>query len=211
MRRMIGIVMVMALLAAGMTPALAQQKSTLDKIVPNKDNKTWVIGAGEQEIKLVQKPLSYFAKIEWFGLLGDTLNRAAQYGGMNLSSIITSPERRENLLSMTDVQDAETFLQIILRLVGAAPEFLLESYCIWLGVPRGSRTYAKAIMMLPEEEGGFSDEAGLMVAQTFLDQNAEALRDFILKRVPTLGRRAMKLMQTEEKTTEPEYPDTKSA
>ena len=183
-----------------------EQKELLDKIVPNKDNVTVIIGQGEQEITLTQKPLSYFAKIEWFGLLGDTLNRAAQYGGINLTSVIGSPEKRENLLSMTDVQDAEQFLQIILRLVGTAPDFLLESYCIWLGVPRGSRTYAKAIMMLPEDEGGFSDEAGLMVAQTFLDQNAEALRDFILKRLPTLGRRAMKLMQQENKDGS---PDTK--
>src|SRR5512137_1677524 len=67
MRRLMGLVMALALLAAGVTPALAQQKSTLDKIG---ETGTLTIGT-----RTGSPPFGYVnAKNEWVGFSIDLVD-----------------------------------------------------------------------------------------------------------------------------------------
>src|SRR5215469_17950907 len=68
MRRVMGLVMVLALLAAGVTPALAQQKSTLDKI---SETGTVTIGT-----RTGSPPFGYVnSKNEWVGFSIDLVEQ----------------------------------------------------------------------------------------------------------------------------------------
>jgi hypothetical protein len=51
-------------------------------------------------------------------------------------------------------------------------------------------------MQLPPEQGGLSDDDGLMILQTFFDQNTEAMESFFAQKIPALFKRASKLLAT---------------
>jgi hypothetical protein len=110
--------------------------------------------------------------------------------------------QRGGTLSMGDLRDADVFVKAIAKLMVYAPDLLEESYCIWLNVARGDRTFVKSVMRQPEEEGGLSDDDGLMVIQTFIDQNLDAMESFFTERVPKLVKRIQSLSKTMSPATE---------
>src|SRR5262249_45916345 len=79
-----------------------------------------------------------------------------------------------------DVTNADSFVFGVAKLARFAPEIIKELYCIALAVPREDREWAKLVMEAPVEEGGFTDEEGIKVLTTFVDQNADAIRDLFL-------------------------------
>lgn len=175
-----------------------KHREEMEQIVPNKANMTWTVGKGQNEKKYVQRPLSYFGKMEFFALLGGAIDQMMQgEEGMTVTGMMHSigqrPGATGGTFSINDFRDADVFIQAISKVLQYAPDFLEESYCIWLGVPRGERDLAKYLMSLPEDEGGLSDDDGLMIVQTFLDQNVTAIESFFTERLPKLFRRVQAL------------------
>jgi hypothetical protein len=159
----------------------------LDILQPKAEPKTWVIGKDDYERTYVQKPLSFIAKMQWFSLVGDVLDRALSGpDGMSLGNLLGGPGGQ---FAPQDFREADTFVQAIGKLLAVAPDFLVNSYCIWLNVPDYERPAVAEIMMMPPDEGGLSDEQGLEIIEVFIDQNYEALDSFFRESLGRLQRR----------------------
>lgn len=171
------------------------ERDVLDTIVPKSEPRAWTIGPEGIARTYVQKPLSFIAKMQWFSLVGEVLDKALSGpGGMSLNSLFSSPTRG-GVMNVQDFRDADTFVQAVGKLLAAAPEFLVDSYIIWLTVPDYDREIVRDILKLPPDEGGLTDEQGIEMIEVFLDQNYEALADFFSQRIGQLQRRVQKLNQ----------------
>lgn len=145
-------------------------KEELDTLEPNITPRDWEFNDGEVKRIYVQKPLSFFGKIEFFSLLGDTVDN------------MNTEEKPLNVMELFGGEaTADSFVAVISRIAGQAPEVLQEAYCIWLNVPRGERTWAKWVM-----EQNLTDEEGMQIIELFVDQNAEALQRFFGERGQSL-------------------------
>jgi hypothetical protein len=167
------------------------EQDVLDVLVPKKEPKVWIIGQGDYERTYIQRKLSFIAKMQWFALVGDVLDGALSGPTkMSMNSLLSGPPTaRDGQLSVADFADADTFVQALGKLLSHAPDFLLDSYVIWLAVPDTEQELAKKIFALPEEDGGLSDEQGMEIIEIFIDQNYDALDNFFRKRVGNLRRR----------------------
>lgn len=175
------------------TEAPEEERDVLDTIVPKKEPRTWEIGPEDFRRTYVQKPLSFIAKMQWFSLVGEVLDKALSGPeGMSLNSLFSTPTRTGEL-RMQDFRDADTFVQAIGKLLAAAPEFLVDSYIIWLNVPDYDHEVMRTIMKLPPDEGGITDDQGIEIIEVFLDQNYEALADFFTQRISQLQKRVQHL------------------
>lgn len=165
-------------------------EDVVDILKPKADPKTWTIGQGDYQRTYVQRKLSFMGKMEWFSLVGDVLDKALSgENKMSMNGLLSAPAGRDGTLSMSDFMDADTFMQALGKLLSYAPEFLLNSYVIWLGVPDREKDLAKQILALPEEDGGLTDEQGIEIIEIFIDQNYDALDDFFRERLGRLRRR----------------------
>lgn len=138
-------------------------KEEMDILEPMVENKPWTFTDENNESRVyVQKPLSFFGKIEFFSLIGDAVDR------------LNTEDRPLNLTEMFGGQaTADTFVALLSRIAGQAPETLQEAYCIFLHVPRGERDWAKWVM-----ESQLTDDEGMDIIERFVDQNAESIQDF---------------------------------
>lgn len=171
-----------------------EEEDVLDILQPKAEPKTWVIGKGDYERTYVQKPLSFIAKMQWFSLVGEVLDRALSGpDGMRLGNLMSGPGGQE--FSPSDFREADTFVQAVGKLLAVAPDFLVNSYCIWLNVPDYERGVVAEIMQLPADEGGLSDDQGMEIIEVFIDQNYEALDSFFRESLGRLQRRVQARME----------------
>jgi hypothetical protein len=176
-----------------------KEEDILDILIPKADPKTWVIGKGDYERTYIQKPLSFIAKMQWFSLVGDVLDKALSGpDGMSLGNLFNAPGGGQ--LGAADFREADTFVQAVGKLLAVAPDFLVNSYCIWLNVPDFERGVVAEIMMLPADEGGLSDEQGIEIIEVFIDQNYEALDTFFREFLGRLQKRVQQRAQEAEKS-----------
>lgn len=169
--------------------AAQEVKNSLDDLRPRFEAREWLFTDGVVERLYVQRPLSYFGKMEFFALLGSALDQAMNSdGGINLNA----------LLSQTDLSDMDSMMAAVAKVAIYVPDLMQNSYCIWLGVPQGERAWAKQVMAAPvtldennepTPSSGLSDEEGIEIIEVFLDQNAEALKSFFASSMPTLWKR----------------------
>jgi len=163
-------------------------KEIIDAIVPRVDPVTRKLSDGKIEREYVQRPLSYFGKMEFFAEIGDAIDMAmssenaltvnAMMNTVNASGIAGGPT------------DLDSFVAGITKLLRYAPNLLLNSYCIWLGIPHDERPWARAAMVHPVH--GLDDEMGLDVLEVFIDQNIDEVRSFFVERARALVERARK-------------------
>jgi hypothetical protein len=181
--------------------AIKEAKEEMEAIVPNTEVKTWTLGKGENAYECTQRPLSYFAKMEWFALLAEAIDKMMQ-DGATVTDILSQmggvSDVANRQLQLGDFENADTFLRAMAKLVQYAPDFMEDSYCMWLGVPRGDREYVKSVMRQPEEDGGLSDDQGFEIIERFLDQNIGAIESFFMERLPRLGKRAQSLLNRKQ-------------
>jgi hypothetical protein len=168
---------------------------------PKAGQKKWTFGeeGSGYERTYVQKPLSFISKMQWFSLVGEVLDKAM--GGDNpltVSNLLSGPSTTG--MSMQDLRDADTFIHAIGKLVRYAPEFLEDSYCIWLNVPDYERELVKQLMRLHEDEGGLSDADGLEIVEIFIDQNYEALDSFFRDKLGQVQKRVQQRMEEAQNT-----------
>lgn len=146
---------------------------------PSVPERIQTIGRDDYEYAFVQKPLSFFGKLDFFAVLGKAIDQTMSGpDGLSLAELFEELPNDPEGFRMQDMKDQNTFVRGIAKVVAYSPEILSEIYCVALGVPKGQRKSAKQIMELPESEGGLSDKDGIEVLDTFVEQNWEVLVDF---------------------------------
>lgn len=168
-------------------------REELDDIDPNVAYRTQVLGRGEATRSYTQKPLSFFGKLQFFEVLGRAIEQAMTGDdALSLNTLFAGPSvtrQADGGITVTDVEDADTFVRGIAKVAMYAPDMLADLYCIFLNVPVGERAWAKATMALSDEDGGLSDDDGIAILETFFAQNAGTMRDFFVERLmPLLGK-----------------------
>lgn len=172
-----------------------EEKDVVNILVPKANSVKWTFGPDNVRREYVQRPLSFIAKMQWFSLVGEVLDKALSgENGMSLNNLFSAPGRPGEL-SMADFRDADTFVQAIGKLLAVAPDFLVKSYCIWLAVPDYERDLVGEIMALPVDQGGLSDEQGIEIIEVFIDQNYEALDRFFRDLLGNLSTRVSNRME----------------
>jgi len=168
-----------------------EQEDVVDLLRPKAEPREWKLGKGEYSRAFVQRPLSFIAKMQWFSLIGEVLDKAMSGDDrLSINNLFDAPSTgRGGRLTVEDFRDADTFVQAVGKLLVHAPDFLTKSYCIWLSVPDYERDYVKQLMELPPEEGGLTDEQGVQIIETFIDQNYEALDSFFRDKLAGLAAR----------------------
>lgn len=157
------------------------------------------IGVEPNIFEFTQQPLGFVAKIQFFSEIGDVIDKALTgENAMTIGHLFEAPELRQDTLRAEDFRDADTFIQAIAKLVKYSPSFLLDSYCIWLAVPEVDREVVKHYMALPPQEGGLSDEEGMDIIETFIDQNWDAIDSFFREKVARVQKRIRQHTTTEE-------------
>lgn len=179
------------------------EEDVLDVLQPRAEQKTWRFGPEGMEQTYVQKPLSFIGKMQWFSLVGEVLDNAM--GGDNpltVGNLLSGPGMNRGAVTASDFRDADTFVHAVGKLVRFAPEFLLDSFCIWLNVPPHEREMVKHLMDQPPEEGGLSDDDGLEIIERFIDQNYDAIDSFFRDKLGLLQKRVSARMEDRQKRSQ---------
>ncbi len=157
----------------------------------------WGVGAGDYHRVYLQKPLSFIGKMKWLALVGGVLDKSMQgNGGLTVSSLLETPQGTS--LTPDAFRNADTFVQAISKLVMYSPDFMLDSWQIWLNVPSHEEELFKQVVSLPESEGGIGDNMAEQILLTFVAQNGEALRSFFSDRLPRLQRAVTATLQAQQ-------------
>lgn len=174
-------------MAAADTTARTEE-DILDTMIPRTQAITIAIGLGDNAQEYTQRPLGFFQKMEWYSLVSHAVDDMLQsQGGDDIA--ITIAGVFGDGLKMNNLQDMSSLVSAFTKLSAEVPDFLLDSYCIWLGVPRERREWARYQMGQPPEEGGLTDEQGMLILETFADQNLEAIKAFFAKEGPAVVKR----------------------
>lgn len=154
---------------------------------PTDEVKQVTIGKDENAYVFVQRPLSFFGKLDFFSVMGKGLDQAMKGpDGLSIAELWEMPSTGRDALNASDLRDADMFVKGIVKLAMYAPELMSDLYCVILSVPRGYRPVVKELMQAPEDEGGLSDEQGIAILETFIDQNWEVMVDFFKQRIAGL-------------------------
>lgn len=166
---------------------IAEANENFDVLVPLAENKKWKLGTEDDNSRTyTQKPLSFFRKAELYALCGGVLRQAMLTSGEgSLGEVLGlgGGGDRGNVLSALDMRDAESFIALAASVAAYVPDFLENAYCIVLAVPRHEREWAAQMMQNDREEGGFDDEDGVEIINTFIVQNWEAIMRFFVEDV----------------------------
>ncbi len=144
----------------------------LEVLQPSTAPVTYEIGGNTY----VQKPLSFFGKIELFSVLGNALEKALT--DVSLGDILDVPDVAGK--NAQDLSDADAFIKAIAKIAQYAPDFLKEIYAIALSIPRDEREEFNQVVE------DISDDDGFKILEVFVDQNWKALMDFFSGRLMPL-------------------------
>ena len=142
--------------------------------------------AGNIEINIegygtvIQKPLSFFGKNELFAIVAQAIDKAISQGfsiTKLLDSIDIDEEQVESLsdgnLSMDDLSELEDLATLIMKLLATVPDLLQDAYLIFLNVSAENRGRCRIALQ------NIDDETGFLILNTFVEQNGQAVRDFL--------------------------------
>jgi hypothetical protein len=183
--------------------AKKEHEEALETLEPLVEPREWIIGkpptkGGEEDeySRYVQRPLGYMQRMRYFALVSSTITEAIKAGGtINVGATDLfggdgSLRQRAAALTDADFADAGSFMALAFQLLAYSPDFLLESYCMWLEVPGKEKGWAKRVMSQPYDPSrnkwGLTDEDGLGLVETFIDQNYEDTRRFFVEKLPKL-------------------------
>lgn len=206
--------------------AREEHEAQLEILEPLSEPKRWVIGkppekgGTDDEYSIyVQRPLEYMARLRFFSLVSKTVAESIKAGGVvnvggnDLFGGSGSVRQRVQQIQASDFNDASSFMQLAMQLIGYAPEFLLECYCLWLGVPSGEKTWAKLMMNTPYNpdgnQWGLTQKQHMEIVEVFIDQNYEDIRDFFVVELPRLGKRVQQLEKKKQEGRESESVPSK--
>lgn len=155
-----------------------------------------------EEKTFIQKELAFIPKTRLLSLVATTLRMASDQDG-NVGDIISDTFGGVNQLinQGVDPEEAESFaanqfLDVILRLVEIAPDFLDQLYLLVLNVKQKDRQWVIAALEV------IDDEQGIEILDTAIAQNGDALRNFFDKHLRKVANRVSNVIPTPEKDTE---------
>lgn len=176
-------------------PVKEDDKDVIDLIQPKIEPQVVVLELDGEEREYIQKPLSYFNKITFFSLVGETIDTALQTG-LTVNDMMTAVPGGGRLgLQQQDFFNVDSFVMAISKITRYAPDFLKDCYCIWLNIPQVERAWAR------EALDNLSDEEGLDIIETFIDQNYEAIENFFRKIGPKIVKRIQSHRQANTNST----------
>jgi len=175
-----------------------EEIDVVDTIQPKIEPVTRTIKDDVETRKYVQKPLSYFGKLEFFSLIGDTVDTALQTG-LTVNTVLEAMPASTGL-SARDFSDVDSFVLAISKLMKYAPDLLKDCYCVWLNVPIEERAWAKDCFEK------LSDEEGIDIMEVFIDQNAKTIEDFFRKKVTRLWNRVQRLREESSQSSSNSKP-----
>lgn len=166
-----------------------EKEDVLHAIVPNDEPKEVVLTLDGADRTYVQAPLKYFRKMEFFGLVGRTIDEAMSgEDGLTVNSIFgANTPTSVGELAASDFGDLDSFLALVAKIANYAPDFLKDCYVIWLDVPKRERVWAR------EALDNLEDEAGLAIIETFIDQNWDSIERFFTERIRSVANRVSNL------------------
>jgi hypothetical protein len=180
-------------------------RDVLDQLAPRYDaNSVTIVDTKTRDGKpvsrtYVQRPLSFVAKYELYAVVGDAIDRATEDVGIDglLESIGLSVSSNKGV-SGTDLRDATQIMRIAAKLLRYSPTLIHDLFAVLLDIPMDERAWAAEVMRRSPEEGGIDDDEGFAILETAIDQNAEAIEAFFVKKGAALVARA-KLRLTRNK------------
>lgn len=159
----------------------APKEDVVDVIEPKVEPKARLLVFDSETRSFTQAPLSFFNKTKFMGLVGETVD-AAMKDGLTVNEVIEGAE----LAQITKINDIDSFMRLVSKVARYAPDFLKDCYLLWLNVPAGEREWAfKALDNL-------SDDEGIDIIETFIDQNWGALESFFLEKMTKIAKRVQK-------------------
>lgn len=168
------------------TKAVEEEENPVEVIKGKSEPVERILSDGVDTRKYIQRPLSYFGKLEFFSMIGETVDVALQTG-LTVNTMLEAMPGQGANIQASDFADVDSFFMAIAKLTRYAPDLLKDCYCVWLNVPFDERMWAK--QRLDE----ISDDEGIDIIETFLDQNTEAIENFIREKVIGLWKRAQSL------------------
>ena len=174
---------------------VSQQIETLSPSAPPREQ---LLRLGDREVTYIQKPLSFFGKLRLFSVLGEAVDLAMSKEGTVSVSSLTGVKTRGPQITAGDVADADEFFKVLARLAIYAPDVFADFYCVVLDVPTSEQEWAKLAMAQHKDDGGLSDDDGIEIIETFIDQNGKVMRDFYEERLKPLAAKVQKLLPAEE-------------
>lgn len=158
--------------------------------------------------RYTQKPLSYFHKLELYGLLGRAV-KVVMSGedGLGVDDILDmgSPTKMVSkfVSSMTppgadsapdadeekegtDLAEAAKMMAAFAKVVSVAPEMLYEAYALILQAPKGHRKW-----LIERGLPTIDDEMGQDILHAFIDQNWGVMEDFFGQELPKIFKRTV--------------------
>lgn len=151
-----------------------------------------------------QKPLSYFAFLEFTGLLARKIEEAMRGDdGITIKDIVETTkgalpfmvdgDHIEEVITKQDFDGIDAFVQGLMKLVSYVPDVIEECQFIWLRVPRRDRAFVREIWGKSPADGGLSNDEGEEMMTLFIEQNYEELESFFVDRLPRITRTAQKM------------------
>jgi hypothetical protein len=173
---------------------MAVKKTTediVDSLESNAKEVTIVLESeGKEKLVFVQKPLTFFGKIELFSVLGKATEKIIDDGGSIVDLI---GDIGSDSAFSSQNQDAEVFVKAISRVIQYVPETLGELYCVILNIPRNKREEIRERL-----ESDLDDDQGFGILETFVDQNWEVMKNFFKGRILPLAQKVGEKSQTSE-------------
>lgn len=133
----------------------------------------------DEERTYVQHELGFLPKLKLFRLLSGTIRLATENDSGGAEQFVN-----EALGSTAGQISSEGFIEMMMKLVELAPDFIDEAYLLILKVPLEEQEWARKAL------DELDDEQGLKIIDTFIAQNGQSLRDFFTKRLASLQKRA---------------------
>lgn len=154
------------------------EPDVIDVLEPKIQNYVVTLPKSEdgEELIFVQKPLSFFGKMEFFSVLGGAVDKALNEG-LSIGDLFDTPTEK----NVDSFREADLFVKAVLKLVKDAPDLLLNLYSVILAVPRTQREYVQYRM-----EESLSDEDGVAILEHFVDQNWDVMADFFKGKIMPL-------------------------
>jgi len=159
------------------------------------------------EKEYTQKGLSWFGKLELYGLLGQAVKVVLEGDNpLGIGSLVDLTQNPSKMISdlMGNLPGADTapdrvdtdqdmeleagkILAAFAQVVAIAPELLSQAYCVALAIPKTHRNWA-----IEWAFPNMDDEMGKDILHTFIDQNWGVMEDFFAQELPRILKRVIK-------------------
>lgn len=169
----------------------------------------WAVNREGERIErtYIQKGLSWFGKLELYGLLGQAVKVVLEGDNpLGIGSMVNMAKNPRQMIydlvgSLPGAEDAPDapeveqdveveagkVLAAFAQVVAMAPDLVAQAYCVALAVPKTHRNWA-----IEWAFPNMDDEMGKDILHVFIDQNLGVMEDFFAQEMPKIVKRIVK-------------------